>query len=257
MQIYDIIMLVVLVGAVLFGMWKGFAWQVASVAAIFVSYFVALTFSTPVAALIDAEEPWDRFIAMFGLFLGTSLAVWIAFGFIKSRIEKMKLTTWDRHGGAILGGLKGALLCLVITFFAVTLLGPKQKEAICNSHSGRFMAKTIGNLSAIMPTEVHAVLKPHLDKLSTELQKNHSDSDDETTTLNDIIPDSMIGLDEEPDPDASLADRLRDTVKREAKKQVLDAIPTDPTKIDWRKIDWERAAKAIGNEVDKRVGESR
>ena len=53
MALYDIIMLVVILGAVAFGYWKGFAWQVASLAAIIVSYFVALKFREPVAQYIE------------------------------------------------------------------------------------------------------------------------------------------------------------------------------------------------------------
>ena len=42
---YDILMLVVLVACTLFGLWKGMAWQLASLASLIVSYIVALKFS--------------------------------------------------------------------------------------------------------------------------------------------------------------------------------------------------------------------
>src|SRR5690349_18392900 len=45
MQAYDIIMLAVLAGSTLFGFAKGMAWQMASLASLFLSYFVALNFS--------------------------------------------------------------------------------------------------------------------------------------------------------------------------------------------------------------------
>ena len=45
METYDICMIVVLVGATIFGAWKGMAWQVASTASLVVSYVVALRFS--------------------------------------------------------------------------------------------------------------------------------------------------------------------------------------------------------------------
>ncbi len=45
METYDICMLLVLVAATVFGAYKGMAWQIASLASLVVSYFVALRFS--------------------------------------------------------------------------------------------------------------------------------------------------------------------------------------------------------------------
>ena len=41
MDPYDLFLIIILIGAVVFGALKGLAWQVASLSAIFVSYFVA------------------------------------------------------------------------------------------------------------------------------------------------------------------------------------------------------------------------
>ena len=50
MELYDIFMIVVLVAATVFGAWKGMAWQLASLASMFVSYFAApLRFSEKLA----------------------------------------------------------------------------------------------------------------------------------------------------------------------------------------------------------------
>ena len=57
MGIYDLMMLAILAGSILFGLWKGLAWQVASLASIFVSYFVALNFRGPLSGWISASEP--------------------------------------------------------------------------------------------------------------------------------------------------------------------------------------------------------
>ena len=76
MEIYDIIMLVVLVGAMVFGAIKGFAWQLASIASIVVSYAVAYNYREPFSQSIQAEPPWNRFLAMLILYVGTSLVIW-------------------------------------------------------------------------------------------------------------------------------------------------------------------------------------
>ena len=60
MTFYDIIILVLLLGAVVFGYWKGLAWQIASVAAVVVSYFAAYRFRDQVAQFVQAEPPFNR-----------------------------------------------------------------------------------------------------------------------------------------------------------------------------------------------------
>ena len=270
MQLYDIIMLVVMASAILFGLWKGLAWQIASIAAIVVSYFVALTFRAPVAAMIKTEEPWNRFLAMFILFIGTSLVIWIAFGFISRTIEKMQLKDFDRHAGAVVGALKGAVLCLVITFFAMTLLSAKQKEAICDSYSGRYMATAIDKIQVFMPKEVHTVIHPYLEKLDNELEKDHSlvednnpaesakkaifdtiatqagfgKKDGNSTKSNPNLPGILGGGPKQ-------ANTIGDFVNESPAGDFIRDVPIDPTKIDWRKIDWNRAAEAIGNQVNQ------
>ncbi len=49
MDWYDILMIAVLAGATLLRAWKGMAWQLASLASLVLSYFLALRFSTQLA----------------------------------------------------------------------------------------------------------------------------------------------------------------------------------------------------------------
>ena len=65
MEIYDLFMLGIVVVAALLGAMKGLAWQIASAAAFVGSYIVALTFYPQLAVHIDAEEPWNKYLAMF------------------------------------------------------------------------------------------------------------------------------------------------------------------------------------------------
>jgi membrane protein required for colicin V production len=169
MQAYDLVMLIVMAGAIFFGFWKGLAWQVVSTGSLVVSYFVALNFREPVSHLISADPPWNMFLAMLALFVGSWIAVWLGFSLLKSGMEKMKLKDFDRQAGALLGAIKGALLCILITFFAVTLLGEKQRDAICRSHSGHYISIALNHADAVMPQEIHAKLDPYLNKLEKGL----------------------------------------------------------------------------------------
>jgi len=78
MDWYDIVMLTVLGFATLFGFWKGMTWQLASLASLVLSYFLAVRFSEQLAPLFGTSAPWNRFIAMLAIYIGTSIGVWLA-----------------------------------------------------------------------------------------------------------------------------------------------------------------------------------
>lgn len=175
MEIYDIIMLVILVVAVVFGATKGMAWQIASIAALVVSYLVAVQFSEPVATYIKVEPPLNKLAAMLLLYLGTSLAIWIGFGFVRSYIEKMSLKEFDRHAGALLGAITGVLLCVSLTLFAVTMLEDEQRQYVTRSKSGLYITQGINEFQSAFPPAVHEALAPYIQKLNEEMQRQNDE----------------------------------------------------------------------------------
>jgi membrane protein required for colicin V production len=169
MDTYDAIMLLVLAVATVFGARKGLAWQVASVSSIIASYFIAYQFREPVAQAIDAEPPWNQFLAMLIVYLSSSLAIWTAFRFVSELIERVKLKEFDRHAGAAVGFCRGVLWCVIITLFAVTLLGEAQRQKIIQSRSGHYIALLLDRSETVMPAELHGVLAPYLGSLEARL----------------------------------------------------------------------------------------
>jgi membrane protein required for colicin V production len=171
MQPYDLLMLAILIGATVFGFYKGMAWQVASVAALVASYFVALRFSEALAPLFGQTAPWNRFGAMALTYLITSLLIWMLFRFVRNFIDRVKLREFDRQIGAIFGAAKGLLLCIAITFFGVTLSG-SARESILHSHSGFYIAQFLAKADTVMPRELHDFLDPYLNRLERGLDPN-------------------------------------------------------------------------------------
>jgi len=174
MEIYDIIMLVVLVGAALLGAVKGFAWQLASIASILVSYFVAYRFREPFSQSIHADPPWNRFLAMLILYIGTALVVWVLFRMISGTIDRMRLKEFDRQIGALFGLAKGGLYCILITMFAVSLLGDDIREKIVLSRSGRYIAQVLDRSQAVIPPEIHEVVEPYLNRFDERFNESEN-----------------------------------------------------------------------------------
>ncbi|MEZ6074497.1 MAG: CvpA family protein [Pirellulaceae bacterium] len=164
-------MLIVLGMATIFGAIKGFAWQVASLASIIVSYVVAYRFRFDVAEMIQAKPPWNQFLAMLILYVGTSFVIWVGFRLLSTSIDRVAAERIDRHLGAAFGLAKGLVYCLLITMFATSLLGPKQQAAICHSRSGYYIAKAARQRMGILPSEIHDVVGPYLARLDEQTQK--------------------------------------------------------------------------------------
>lgn len=170
---YDIVMLAILFLATVFGAWKGMAWQIASLASIVVSGFVAVQYSPALAPMLSNQAPWNRFLAMLVLFLITSLAVWLIFRVVSRVIDRVRLKEFDRQAGALLGLLKGVLICVLITFFAVTL-SPSAREMVLASRSGYYIAVLIERADPFLPSEAREVVGEHLEELRRRLNPEAS-----------------------------------------------------------------------------------
>ena len=164
MTFYDIIILVLLLGTVLFGYWKGLAWQIASVAAVVVSYFAAYRFRDQVAQYVQAEYPFNRIAAMLIIFVACSLIIWLAYAYVNRSLEKAELDGFNRQMGALVGAFLGILLCMVVTMFSVSLLGQSAHDAIHYSKFGPYVLRGISMVHAVVPEELSASLDPHFDR---------------------------------------------------------------------------------------------
>jgi len=168
METYDVAMVAVLAVATLFGVWKGMAWQVASLASVLVSAGVAVHSSGAIADFFPGEPPWNRFLAMLVLYVVTAAAIWIVFHLVSNIIDRIKLKEFARQLGAIFGLAKGVLFCVVITFFAVTL-SEQTRQMVLASRSGGLIAQGIRNANPILPEDVREHLGKYIDQLNEKL----------------------------------------------------------------------------------------
>lgn len=162
METYDLVMLGLLVAATFLGAVKGLAWQIASLTSMIASYWVARQFHGEISPHIDIAQPWNTFVAMLILYVATSAAIWVLFRMMASAIDRMRMKDFDRQLGALLGFGKGVLLCMIITLFAVTLLGESVRQAIIRSKSGNYIARLMHDAGNVMPPELKSVLEPYL-----------------------------------------------------------------------------------------------
>lgn len=163
---YDVFMIVVILVATLFGAWKGMAWQLASISALVVSYFVAWRFAPALVPYLPAEAPWNQFLAMLIIYLGTAAGIWIIFGLVSGIIERVKLQEFDQQIGALFGAFKGVVLCVLITFFAVSL-SDAARSTILATKSGQWSTNALEVARDVMPPEFLNLVHDHFSRMKS------------------------------------------------------------------------------------------
>jgi membrane protein required for colicin V production len=154
MQSYDLFMLLVIAAAVIWGAWKGLAWQLASVASLVLSYFVSVNFRGQVAQFFHYQPPeFNNLLAMLVLYVGTTLVVWVGFNMVRDFLEKVRLKEFDRQIGGLLGLAKGMAICIVITLFTVGLGTESQRQAVIQSRSGYYITQILRKVEPLVPVE--------------------------------------------------------------------------------------------------------
>jgi membrane protein required for colicin V production len=88
---------------------------------------------------------------------------------ISGAINAIHLSAFDHQLGLLLGLAKGALLCIVITFFSVTL-APAYRNQIVASKSGRLVAELIVRADTYLPKDLHDTVDPFVKQFEQQFQ---------------------------------------------------------------------------------------
>lgn len=208
---YDIVMIVVLVGTTLFGVWKGAAWQVAALASVLLSAAVAVHSSPALAPYFGDDERWNRFVAMLVIYVVTAGAIWILFRLVSGVIDRVQLKEFDRQLGALLGFAKGCLYCVIVTFFAVTLSEPA-REAVLRSRSGDLIARGMRNATPILPDDVRAWLGEYIDKLNERLSTPPGEQPLPGNAAPRAVPNPALPVESKEKAQKTIRERVREMI---------------------------------------------
>ena len=153
MNSFDILDLAVL-GTILFCAWKGASRGLVSQAAWVIALVLCFKFSGELAPAVEpviaVDQPLKKWIAMAIVYLGLCLVSFVAAGILTSWLEKAQLKDFDRHLGALLGFLKGVIICMTAMFFGLTL-SESTRALIGQSRSGYAAATIIHHLDPLLP----------------------------------------------------------------------------------------------------------
>ncbi len=172
MAIFDGVVLVVLILAIVHGRFKGMALQLAPIASLVLGYVVAFPLAPQLAPWFGDSAPMNFVLALLVLYLAVALGVYLIARSLKEYIIKFKLEEYDKHLGALFGGVKGLIFCLMMTFFSVAL-SANAREYIQDTHTGYAAAHIMDALHPAMPEELHDKLEPYIHSLD----QDHMDLD--------------------------------------------------------------------------------
>lgn len=163
---YDLFVLAVLIYCTVSGAKRGVVWQLAGIAGLVLCVFFAGSFAAVVGPMINLEPPLNHWVTMFGAYLFFSFLSFSVARMLNGWIEKAQFKEFNQHLGAVLGFVKGAAFCLVLTFFVVTVSEPA-REALKNSKSGHYAAIIVDTLHPVMPGKLHDALEIYIHQLDT------------------------------------------------------------------------------------------
>jgi uncharacterized membrane protein required for colicin V production len=197
MTIYDAVMASLLVSGMVWGAWRGIVWQVASISSLVLGYAVAHQLSPQLAPHFPGEPVVARAEAMLAIYAGVSAGVFLAAWMVRATLRKLRFEAFDRHLGMVMGGIEGALLGLVGTFFVVSLDQPL-RAPIFASPTGKIVARAMDNIGPVLPAEVRQELAQFLNQnglpVAQGIGGSGRDDSSTSTKLENLIEETETRL---------------------------------------------------------------
>ena len=166
LQAYDIVILILVGWLTLRGAMKGMVSQLAAIAAVLVSFWAAVRFGPVLEPVMqsnfNAQPPWNKVLALTVAFVGASIAVMFLHRIVARIICLIRMRKFDRLCGALFGFLKGVLIGMILTFFAV-MLSEQTRELATQSRSGKIFVRLIQRSQSLLPKDVSTLIETNLE----------------------------------------------------------------------------------------------
>jgi membrane protein required for colicin V production len=147
MNLIDIVILAVLIGFALKGLFRGLVNEVASLTGLILGVWLAYRYysflSVPIRNILHIPEHVAAFVAFMLLLIITGLIAHILGNIITTALRIVMLGSINRLGGLLIGAAEGALLLSIVCGIGTADFMPvKLKEKIRASQSASMFAST-------------------------------------------------------------------------------------------------------------------
>jgi membrane protein required for colicin V production len=160
LTVVDAAMALVVLVSLLVGAWRGFLYEVFSLAGWVAAYFAARWWAPDVAPqlpMAGASEGLRYGVAFLGVFVAAAFLAGLVSWLIRKLASKVGLRPVDRVLGATFGVLRGGLLLVLLTV-GVGLTPLAQHEAWVESPSAQFLTVVAQEGRTWLPQELMKVI---------------------------------------------------------------------------------------------------
>lgn len=183
-QIVDLIVLAVLLYCAVRGAARGLLSQLAWVVALILCFRFSGALAPAIEPLIAVDPPLKQWIAMLAVYVGLCGVSFVAAGMLSSWMEKLRVKDFDRHLGALLGFVKGVIICMTGLYFLITL-SPNTRPIVAKTYSGYAAAHILDKsnyLIRLVPEDRQADVQEVIDRFNQQLLEGTDDFNGATPT---------------------------------------------------------------------------
>lgn len=168
---FDIVVLLILIGMTFRGGLSGIISQIASILSIIAGWYVSTRYFSIAMPYFAKWPEWQKPISILAIFIVSFLAVKIVSIFLQRFISLAHMKEFDRQMGALLGLVKGIVVCIVLTYIAV-IASEKTKNAVVESESGKYITMVILKIEELLPEKFKVFLDENNIKYFSDIVKD-------------------------------------------------------------------------------------
>jgi membrane protein required for colicin V production len=171
-QVIDLVVLCVLLYCTIRGASRGLLSQLAWAAALLLCFKFSGTLSPLIEPLIAVEPPLKHWLSMLAVYVALCGATFFGAGLIGKWLEDARLGGFDRHLGALLGLVRGVVICMTAMYFLITM-SPDIRNAVSRTWSGYGAALILSHsqvLLQLVPDHSVGAVEQVLNRFGQHLQ---------------------------------------------------------------------------------------
>ncbi|MCF8030870.1 MAG: CvpA family protein [Desulfohalobiaceae bacterium] len=175
MTILDGIFVIIILLTLMRGLVRGLVKELTFIVALVLAFLVAWSGSAPLRLWMNQIIPDNPQLAATLSYVIVFIAVFLLVLFLGIACRHMLHSLWlggvDRLGGALLGMIKGVLLCGVITLLLMTVFS-QDAGMLRSSRMAPYMVRISGEMSSYIPDHLKKKFRQTAAELQTAWQEN-------------------------------------------------------------------------------------
>ncbi|MBI4879297.1 MAG: CvpA family protein [Planctomycetes bacterium] len=170
----DVGALIVVLFNLLMGLIRGFVWQFVRLGTIVAALCLARYGSADLAVWVQNSfsvgQPADRILAYFAIFFAVFIAGTLLAFLLRGVLATLRLQSFDRLLGALLGAVKGGAIVVVAVLLLARLRGvPALQDELAVSHAARLSAAVVERIDPFFPDTLGEEFTSWLEEIRSRL----------------------------------------------------------------------------------------